>query len=164
MNIIKIAIFSAMLIFVSVFLMANNQTSLYNNSKSSINEKQNENNPYLKFAKKYNVPAELLWAIAKTESNFNPFSSNTNKNGSTDFGLMQINSIHLVELKQFGINQEDLYNPYVSIDVGAYVLSKCIKKYGENYKAINCYNGRVTNNSYANKVISNLQKQTNDLP
>ena len=42
--------------------------------------------------KKYGISPQLLWAIAKTESNFNPTAVNYNKNGSFDYGLMQINS------------------------------------------------------------------------
>lgn len=158
---IKILIATFSIVIASFFLMAKGNDITYRLKEKTYDEIEN---PFIKYGKKYNIAPELLWAIAKTESNFNPFSLNINKNGSTDFGLMQINSIHLVELEKFGIKQEDLYNPNVSIDVGAYVLFRCIKKHGENYKAINCYNGRVKNNPYASKVISNLQKQNNDLP
>jgi hypothetical protein len=44
-------------------------------------------------ATKYGINAQLLYAIAKTESGLNPQAFNRNKNGSYDVGLMQINSI-----------------------------------------------------------------------
>ncbi len=127
----------------------------------SVNEHKNtdnDDNLFSKYGRKYNIDPELLWAIAKTESNFNPKAINTNSNGSTDIGLMQINTIHLEELKKFGITKDMLFLPEVSIDVGAYVLSRCIKRYGENWKAINCYNGRISRNNYIYKVINNLQQ------
>jgi len=41
---------------------------------------------------RYNISADILYAIAKVESNFNPGAVNWNKNGSYDYGIMQINS------------------------------------------------------------------------
>lgn len=38
------------------------------------------------------------------------------------------------------------------------MLKKCVNRHGLNYKALNCYNGRVKNNPYSNKVIANLLK------
>jgi hypothetical protein len=56
------------------------------------------------------VAKEAL-AIAKCESNFNPTAINTaNKNGSWDYGLFQINSIHKH-------NPKDLLNADYNIDV-----------------------------------------------
>jgi len=40
----------------------------------------------------YGISPQLLWSIAKTESNFNPRAINRNSNGTYDYGLMQINS------------------------------------------------------------------------
>jgi hypothetical protein len=37
---------------------------------------------------------QIAMAIAKAESGWNPTATNKNSNGSTDYGLMQINSIH----------------------------------------------------------------------
>lgn len=125
---------------------------------ASKNVHDNSDNLFSKFGQKYGVAPELLWAIAKTESNFNPQAINSNTNGSTDIGLMQINTIHLEELNNLGISEEMLFIPEVNVDVGAYVLSRCIKKHGENWKAINCYNGRIKRNNYVYKVIKNLKK------
>ncbi|CUU89970.1 lytic transglycosylase%2C catalytic [Campylobacter hyointestinalis subsp. hyointestinalis] len=112
-----------------------------------------------KYGKKYDVPPQILWAIAKQESNFNPKAINRNKNGSIDIGLMQVNSIHLDSLSKFGIQTKHLFDPEVSIDVGARILSKCFKKHGLNYKGLNCYNGRIDNNTYYKKVIVHIKKR-----
>jgi len=103
----------------------------------------------------------MLYAVAKVESNFNPNAINVNKNGSTDIGIMQINTIHLPVLKtKFGVTRNDLFDPNTNIHIGAWVLSNCLNKHGLNYKAINCYNGRIVRNNYYQKVANVLEKIT----
>lgn len=117
-----------------------------------------QENLFIKYGKKYSIQPELLWAIAKQESNFNPNVINKNNNGSIDVGLMQINSVHFIYLETLGISKEDLLRPEINIDVGAKILFDCFKKYGNNYKSLNCYNGRIKNNSYYKKVISHIKE------
>lgn len=107
-------------------------------------------------AKYYGLNPVLLYAIAKTESNFNPRAINcANTNGSCDYGLMQINSIHLPMLGNIGVKKEDLLDPKTNVYVGTWVLKNCIKRHGFNEYALNCYNGKLRNNPYANKVLRN---------
>src|ERR1700694_2838883 len=40
----------------------------------------------------YDINPTILRAIAKVESNFNPNAVNRNRNGTYDFGVMQINT------------------------------------------------------------------------
>jgi hypothetical protein len=94
--------------------------------------------------------------LTKVESNLNPKALAKNRNGSLDIGLMQINSVHLPFLKKYGIEKDDLFNPKINIHVGAWVLRGCVNKHGENYKALNCYNGKVHNNNYYQKVLKNF--------
>lgn len=104
----------------------------------------------------YRVNPLLLWGIAKVESNFNPFAVNRNKNGSVDYGLMQINSIWISELKKAGVikSEKDLFDPCVSIYAGAWILAQCIRDYGYTWKAVGCYHSRnpERNIKYARKV------------
>ncbi|MBC3781070.1 transglycosylase SLT domain-containing protein [Campylobacter fetus] len=67
---------------------------------------------------------------------------------------MQVNSIHLNRYQN--INETDLLNPSINVYIGAEILHRCIDKHKLNYKALNCYNGRVKNNNYSKKVIQNL--------
>ena len=120
-----------------------------------------EKNYFLEAAKYYKVPPQLLWAIAKKESKFNPNAKNKNKNGTYDIGLMQINTIHAKELwDKYKISQKDLYNPKLNIFVGAMILEKCLKKHKNNLQnGITCYNGRIRNNPYGKEVLALLSKQ-----
>lgn len=114
---------------------------------------------YQEAGQRYGIDPKLLRAIAKVESSENPRAINQNK-GSTDYGLMQINSSWLPKLKTFGITKEDLWNPCVSVNVGAWILSNNVQAHGRTWKAIGAYNARSHRKQliYANKVHRMLQK------
>jgi len=88
------------------------------------------------------IPAELLIAIAKVESGFNPKAVNRNRNGTYDIGLMQVNTSNLSLLKKKGIIRDlrDLFDPCRNVIAGGYILRLCIDRYGFNWKAVDCYN------------------------
>ena len=57
----------------------------------------------------YDWPAEIMLAVMQAESGCNPTARNTaNTDGSTDTGLLQINSVH-------GIGPETLLNPTANV-------------------------------------------------
>lgn len=110
-------------------------------------------------AQKYGVNVHLLHAIAKTESSLNPSAINrANSNGTYDVGLMQINSTWLPRLRQFGIQEKDLYEPCVSIDVGAWILAHNIRQFGNTWAAVGAYNtpNPTRGLQYAHRVYRNL--------
>jgi hypothetical protein len=89
----------------------------------------------------YGIPVEVLIVIAQNESSLNPKARNTsNKNGTYDIGLMQINSAWLPTLKKFGISEDTLNDPCVNLKVGAWVLANNAKVFGWNWTAIGAYN------------------------
>ena len=106
----------------------------------------------------YQIPAKLLKAIAKTETGFDPYAININKNKSYDIGIMQINSSWLPKLNKVGITQADLLDGCKNIQIGAWILASNIKQYGFNNKAIGAYNSKTPRYQeiYARKVLSNL--------
>jgi soluble lytic murein transglycosylase-like protein len=87
---------------------------------------------------RYNINADLLRAIAFVESSFRPHVINRNKNGSYDFGIMQINSGNA------GVIGEELWNelgdPCINVLVGSWFLTDCIRRYGYTWNAVGCYN------------------------
>ena len=60
------------------------------------------------------VNPAVLRAIAWQESHGRADALHRNDNGSLDYGIMQINSIHQSELKRWGIAAEQLMQPCVS--------------------------------------------------
>lgn len=86
---------------------------------------------------RYGVDPMLLVSIAKVESNFSPRAVNVNKNGTKDYGIMQINS-HWV--KKYTIPKEWLFEPCYNIHFGAMVLRRCMDQYEDIPRAVDCYN------------------------
>jgi len=110
-------------------------------------------------AEKYRIEPALLKAIAQVESGMKTNAVNINANGSYDIGLMQINSIHLPELKKKGISEEALLtDACLSVMTGASILQHMINKYGYTWEAVGAYNAgtsakrRLLRFRYAYKV------------
>lgn len=100
----------------------------------------------------------LLVAIARTESALDPAALNRNRDGSYDIGLMQINSRWLPVLRRHGIGEQQLYDPCVSVHVGAWVLAQNMRRLGNSWEAVGAYNARdpELRLRYARKVYRNL--------
>lgn len=81
-----------------------------------------------------------------------------NNYASFDIGLMQINNIHKEMLAKKNIPLSALLDEKINISIGAQILWDCYKKYGSKEKALNAYNGKLVNNDYYQKVLSELDK------
>lgn len=106
----------------------------------------------------YKISPQLLWTIAKVESNFNPKATNKNPDGSYDFGVMQINSAWA---KVLGRDQwVALSDPCQNVKVGAWVLSQCMKRFGYSWEGIGCYNASSDEKkvAYAWEIFLSLPK------
>lgn len=114
---------------------------------------------------RYRINPVLLWSIAKIESGFSPSAENKNTNGSTDIGVMQINSAWLPTLKRYGIDREALRDPCTNIYVGAWILAQNIQRYGYNWEAVGAYNARTQSKrvTYAKKVLSQAHRASERL-
>lgn len=91
----------------------------------------------------YNIPPLLLENIAAIESGGNPNAIRINNNGTKDYGLMQINSIHMRRLSAWGIHEGNILNPKINIFAGSWLLSEHIKQQGFNLQAIGCYHSKT---------------------
>lgn len=110
---------------------------------------------------RYGISPQLLYAISKGESSFNPLAINYNTNGTYDYGLMQINSSWEPTLRKLGISWNNLADPCTNVMVGAWVLSQCIRDYGYTWSAVGCYNSRTPSkrDSYANRVARIVKRE-----
>jgi len=117
-----------------------------------------DNNYFEEVGKHFNIDPIILWAIAKKESNFDPYAINKNKNGTYDIGIMQINTIHLDKLNELGLDRKDLFNPRINIYFGGYVLANCFNRFGVTIKGLTCYNGLVAGNPYGYEVYRIIKK------
>jgi soluble lytic murein transglycosylase-like protein len=111
-------------------------------------------------AAEFNIDPLLLYSIAMAESKMKIDAINTNKDGTQDFGLMQINSSHLPRLRRAGITKTILLSdPCVNIMAGAAILSDFKRLYnGDEWHAVGAYNAGLRSNTaikrkaYVNKV------------
>jgi soluble lytic murein transglycosylase-like protein len=106
----------------------------------------------------YNINPDILYAISGHESNHNPRAVHFNTNGTYDFGLMQINSIHAKELGPS--RWAALGDPCTNIMTGAWILSQCISRRGYTWDAIGCYNSgnKRLGDRYSQMVYKELRK------
>lgn len=102
-------------------------------------------------AKKYNVNSNLLRAIAKVESNYDANAENhANRNGTSDYGIMQINSIWFSKLEEIGITEERVKSDAcMNIFVGAWILAQNFKQGGFSWESVGAYNAGFGQNKEA---------------
>lgn len=116
-----------------------------------------------KAGKKYNVDPYMLLSIAEVESNFDASAITRNKNGTVDIGIMQINECWFSQLKKHTPNpRKSLLSYEYNIDIGAWVLAQCISRFGDSWKAVDCYNKGTRDpreNSYYNHKVWKKYKQ-----
>lgn len=103
---------------------------------------------------------DVLRAIAEQESSGMCMPRHpVNANGSYDIGCMGINSSWLPKLqKQFGITEQDLYDPCTNVHVGAWVYARNVRQYGDNWRALGAFNARSEHKrvAYAWKINSKI--------
>lgn len=100
----------------------------------------------------------LLRAIAWQESHNHPEATHKNENGSTDYGLMQINSIHLPALSHYGVSSRTLMKPCESVYVAAWHLKQKFRKYGNSWDAVGAYHSETPalRDKYARQIMAIL--------
>lgn len=102
----------------------------------------------------------ILRAIAWQESRNRANAMHLNANGSVDYGLMQINSIHLSPLARFGIGREALMSPCKSVYVAAWLLRRQVDKYGNTWAAVGAYHSATPalRDEYARQISGILRR------
>ncbi|OSS42543.1 Hpa2 protein [Desulfurella amilsii] len=111
---------------------------------------------------KYGINPYLLYSLAVHESTLNPRAVNHNSDGSTDYGLMQINTTNFGGL---GLNLGNVFDIPTNINAGARVLAGCMSKFGNNWIAVDCYNKGYDRSKLSenNLYVKQVQKVYNQL-
>lgn len=115
----------------------------------------------------HGVNHSVLSAILWQESRWKADAIRSNRNGSLDYGIAQINSVHLPELKTYRISEGDLMDACVGTYVAAWHLRKQIERYGNTWFAVGAYHSvtPALNKQYAEsvcKVIAHWYKAGHD--
>lgn len=102
----------------------------------------------------YHVPATVIISILKTEGGKNGVAS-PNKDGTYDYGPMQINSRWLPKIARYGITKKDLqYDPCINVAVGTWILVLSIAEGKDVWHGIGIYHSHTDslNQKYRQKV------------
>jgi soluble lytic murein transglycosylase-like protein len=110
-------------------------------------------------AKYHRVNPWVLRAIAWNESHNQPFAVHQNGNGTIDYGLMQINSTHLAELKDYGVTTRELMQACPNVYVAAWHLRRQMDRYGNTWEAIGAYHSETPRlrDQYAWGIVATLR-------
>lgn len=112
----------------------------------------------------YHVPATLIVSVLMTEGG-KLGTAKLNKNGSYDYGPMQINTVWINRLKKYNVSLDDIqFNPCKNVMVGTWILGQRIADTGNLPYGIGSYNSYSLsqNYHYRSKVAENfhwLQKK-----
>jgi soluble lytic murein transglycosylase-like protein len=107
----------------------------------------------------YGVNSRLLEGIAMVESELDAGAVHLNPDGSTDLGLMQVNSfwvkVHKLD------RTELLLDPCYNVLAGARILKGCVDRFGYTWEAVGCYNASEKQKQigYVWKVFLAMKRQ-----
>jgi soluble lytic murein transglycosylase-like protein len=102
----------------------------------------------------------ILRAIAWQESHNRADAMHVNANGSVDYGVMQINTIHLPALARYGIGKEALMSPCKNVYIAAWQLRRQVIKYGNTWAAVGAYHSATPalRDGYARQIAGILRR------
>lgn len=114
----------------------------------------------------YFVPAKIIISVLDVEGG-EPGIARPNRNGTFDYGPMQINTIWLPQIAPYGYTREQVqYDPCINVMVGAWILSRKIAssmeedgKGGDYWRGVAGYHSFTPglNAHYQSKVLTNYR-------
>jgi len=88
----------------------------------------------------FHVPAVIIASVLTVE-NAKAGSATTNRNGTYDYGSMQINTVWVDKLHQYGYTKEEIKNnPCTNVWVGTWILSQKIARGKDFWHGVGGYN------------------------
>jgi len=111
-------------------------------------------------AARHQVNALVLRAIGWQESRLQPAAAGRNANGSIDLGAFQINSVHLPELRRYGVDRTALADGCVSAEVAAWHYRHQVELHGPGWHAVGAYHSQTPARAawYANQIAAILMR------
>ena len=113
----------------------------------------------------YQVPAKLIISVLKTE-NGRIGMANKNKNGTYDYGPMQINGMWLATINKYGYTANDIqYDACDNVKVGAWILAQKINGEDQVWRGVGDYHSKRVeiNSGYADRVYEGYSKLTSKI-
>ncbi len=113
-------------------------------------------------AQTFHVPATIIVSVMKIENGWDG-AAIRNRNGTSDLGVMQVNSSWLPRLSKYGITKKDLqFDPCINVHTATWLLAKGLAK-GEGWQGVGNYHSAtpIHNLKYRQKVkiaYDNMQK------
>lgn len=104
----------------------------------------------------HHVNGNVLRAIAWLESHNQPTAEHKNENGSVDYGVMQINSIHLAQWAHYGVDRAALMQPCKNVYVAAWHLRHMMDRYGNTWAAIGSYHSATP--QYRDQYVAQIKR------
>lgn len=110
--------------------------------------------------KKENISFKLVSTLIDKESEWNPNGINHNKNGTTDYGLMQLNNSNKYMFEKYFWDRKekfDIKNPEHNATVGIKFFKSLLKQYHNDVKkALTAYNAGAAAVTYDNPPESTI--------
>lgn len=106
----------------------------------------------------YHVPATVILSVIKQENGRNGLAK-LNKNGTLDYGVMQINTIWLSKLASYGYAKEDLqYDACKNVEAGTWILAQGLAEAKTAWRGIGNYNSHTEkfNRRYGENINHHL--------
>lgn len=109
----------------------------------------------------YHVSVPIILSVMKKENGRNGLAVLNKKNGTHDYGVMQINDVWLPKILPYGYTKHDIqYDACKNVMVGTWILSQSIA-YGKNlWSGIGNYHSHTPdhNRNYRNDIYKNYSK------
>ena len=92
-----------------------------------------------KYAKEYNVDEDLIYAIIKSESNFDE-EAISHKEAKGLMQIMYTTAQDVAKILEIGLTEETILEPEINIQIGTKYISMLIQKYEVTELALAAYN------------------------
>lgn len=98
-----------------------------------------------------------LIGLCEGESTFHKNATRYNSNGTTDYGLFQVNTKKIIDLRKDGIikSGDDIYDPFINAKCGEYIFWMGYKRTGFDEQSYTQYlygDTKVRSNKYTQRV------------